>query len=113
MSSRDDKLLVEDILEAANKILKYTEGMNFDTFLNDEKTIDAVVRNFEIIGEASSRLSENYKASKNDIPWNRLKGFRNRLVHEYFGVDYMILWTIIQDELEILLYTIQNENPGE
>lgn len=113
MSSRDDSLLLGDILEAASKILKYTQGMNYDTFIKDEKTIDAVVRNFEIIGEASSRLSDSYKQSKNSIPWNRLKGFRNRLIHEYFGVDYLILWTIVQDELETLLKAIKKENPNE
>ncbi|PSL03314.1 DUF86 domain-containing protein [Cecembia rubra] len=81
MSKRDDKLLLGDILEAATKILKYTQGMNYDTFIKDEKTIDAVIRNFEIIGEASSMLSDSHKQSKNTIPWNRLKGFRNRLIH--------------------------------
>lgn len=68
MSSRDDSLLLGDILEAATKILKYTQGMNYDTFIKNEKTIDAVVRNFEIIGEASSRLSDSYKQSKKQHP---------------------------------------------
>ncbi|PKL77815.1 MAG: hypothetical protein CVV25_13590 [Ignavibacteriae bacterium HGW-Ignavibacteriae-4] len=102
MSNRNDKLLLEDILEASSKILDYTVNMNLDSFFNDEKTKDAVARNFEIIGEASNRISESVKKKNQDIDWIRLRGFRNRIVHDYFGVDFTIVWSIIENNLEEL-----------
>ena len=99
MSKREPRLLIEDILEAANKVLAYTKGMDFDAFVHDEKTMDAVVRNFEIIGEASSRLPNEFKALHTHIDWKRIIGFRNRIVHEYFGIDHSIVWTIIQNNV--------------
>lgn len=107
MSKRDNDFLLQDIVDAAQKILKYTEGFSFESFIEDEKTVDAVTVNFEIIGEAASRLSEDFRSTNRNIPWKKLKGFRNRLVHEYFGVDYKILWTIIKDELTHLLEEIK------
>jgi uncharacterized protein with HEPN domain len=94
MSKRDPKLLVGDILESAHKILGYTDGLTFEEFLNDAKTADAVIRNFEIIGEAANRLSEDYKSRFPEIDWQRIRGFRNRIVHDYFGIDYSIVWLI-------------------
>ena len=99
MSKRDTSLLLEDMIEAANKIERYTDGMDYETFSDDEKTIDAVVRNFEIIGEAANRLGSEFHESHNKIEWNRIRGFRNRIVHHYFGIDYEIVWSIIQNDL--------------
>ncbi len=103
MSECDIKLLLEDMLEAALKISRYTKDMDFDGFLRDEKTIDAVVRNFEVIGEASNRIDPDFKTKHPVIDWNRLRGFRNRIVHEYFGVDYEIVWSIIESDLDELI----------
>ena len=78
--------------------------MNFIQFTVDEKTVDAVARNFEIIGEAANRLPDDFKAQYSDIDWNRIRGFRNRIVHDYFGIDYSIVWNIIENylpELEV------------
>lgn len=72
MSKREDSLLLEDILEAASKIKKYTTELDYNAFVEDGKTVDAVIRNFEIIGEASSRLSEVFKSRNQEIPWHRL-----------------------------------------
>jgi uncharacterized protein with HEPN domain len=94
MSKRAPKLLVEDILESAYKILHYTKDLNFEQFISDSKTVDAVIRNFEIIGEAANRLPEAIKVSHSNIDWNRIKGFRNRIVHDYFGIDNSIVWQI-------------------
>ncbi len=99
MSKRAPDLLLEDILESAKKIQKFTKGMSFDKFVHDERTIDAVIRNFEIIGEASNRLPDEFKTKNNNIDWIRIKGFRNRIVHDYFGIDHSIVWKIIQDFL--------------
>lgn len=106
MSKREDIYLLEDILEATKKILDFTKGMEFDEFFNDEKTKDAVARNFEIIGEASVRLSDKLKLNNKEIDWIRLRGFRNRIVHDYFGIDYTIIWSIIENNLNDLYSTI-------
>jgi uncharacterized protein with HEPN domain len=103
MSDRDNSFLVEDMLEAAQKIQSYTRGFSFEDFLKDERTMDAVVRNFEIIGEAASRVTPDFKQQNPSIPWHKLKGYRNRLIHEYFGVDYQIVWEVIESDLSQLI----------
>ena len=107
MSKRDIVLLLEDMLQSAYKIKKYTKDQNFQSFKNDDKTIDAVVRNFEIIGEASNRIDPDFKLNNPEIEWNRLRGFRNRIVHEYFGVDNEIIWDIIQNYLDDLIHWLE------
>ena len=99
MSDRSANLLIEDILESAEKIQKYTAGMTFEQFTLDDKTADAVARNFEIIGEAANRLPDGFKAQYSNIDWNRIRGFRNRIVHDYFGIDYSIVWKIVETYL--------------
>ena len=94
MFNRNPKLLVEDILESCHKIMDYTKGITFEEFVADSKTIDAVIRNFEIIGEAANRLPDEFKDLHPEIDWHRIKGFRNRIVHDYMGIDYSIVWQI-------------------
>ena len=106
MSERDIVLLLEDILDSCRKIIKYTKGMDFQSFFDDEKTVDAVVRNFEIIGEAANRIDAEFRARHQEIEWNRIRGFRNRIVHEYFGIDYEIVWSIIEEKLDNLILVI-------
>lgn len=86
--------------EAVLKIKKYTAGLDFESFMSDEKTVDAVIRNFEIIGEAANRIDPNFRAAHSEIQWKRIRGFRNRIVHNYFGIDYQIVWSIIEDDLD-------------
>jgi len=100
MSERDRRLLLEDMLEAALKIKRYTDGYELNAFLSDDKTLDAVIRNFEIIGEAAGRIDEEFKSENTELSWTHLRGFRNRIVHEYFGIDYEIVWAIIESDLE-------------
>ncbi|MFA6262421.1 MAG: DUF86 domain-containing protein [Bacteroidia bacterium] len=102
MSKREPKLLLSDILSSIEKIKSYTKGYSFDTFIEDSKTLDAVIRNFEIIGEAANRLPEDFKDSHEDINWFRIRGFRNRIVHDYMGIDIQIVWTIIDKDLDKL-----------
>ena len=99
MSNRSTLFLLEDMLIASKKIKKYTFQTDFDTFISDDKTLDAVVRNFEIIGEAANRLPEQFKVDNNQIDWRRIRGFRNRIVHDYFGIDFQIVWNIKNDFL--------------
>jgi len=94
MSERSTKLLLEDILLSAGKIITYMDGLSFEEFIADSKTLDAVIRNFEIIGEATNRLPDNIKDENATIDWHRLRGFRNRIVHDYMGIDYEIVWNI-------------------
>ena len=99
MSKRNPKLLIADVLEAAGKIKTYTEGLSFEKFLADSKTIDAVIRNFEVIGEAANRLPDDFREKHSSVDWFRIIGFRNRIIHDYMGIDYQIVWTIIQKDL--------------
>lgn len=103
MSKRDNLLLLEDMLQSANKIKQYTDGLNYNAFISDDKTIDAVVRNFEIIGEAANRIDPDFRTNNPEIEWKRIRGFRNRIIHDYFGIDYEIVWTIIESYLDELI----------
>jgi uncharacterized protein with HEPN domain len=109
MSKRDNSLLVGDIVESGKKIISYIGEMSFDEFTKDSKTVDAVIRNFEIIGEAASRLTEDYKVQHPEIDWHRLRGFRNRIVHDYMGIDYSIVWRIKESYLPALIITLQSQ----
>lgn len=103
MCKRDTILLLEDMLQSAKRIKRYTENIDFKTFMLDEKTIDAVVRNFEVIGEAANRIDPDFRDKNPEIEWKRLRGFRNRIVHDYFGIDYEIVWSIIESYLDELI----------
>ncbi len=103
MSRRDSILLLQDMIESSIKILNYTSGFDRDKFLADEKTIDAVIRNFEIIGEAANRIDLDFRIKNPEIEWKRIRGFRNRIVHDYFGIDYEIVWTIVENYLTELI----------
>ena len=72
-----------------------------------KKTIDAVVRNFEIIGEAANKVSNDFKAQHPEIEWRRIIGFRNRIIHEYFGIDYKNLWKIKEQNIRVLSESIE------
>jgi uncharacterized protein with HEPN domain len=99
MPKRDPDLLVEDILEALRKISLYTAGMKQEEFQQDPKTIDAVVRNLEILGEATRQLPTEFTVQYPDVPWRQIAGLRNRVVHEYFAVDLEIVWQVIRNDL--------------
>jgi uncharacterized protein with HEPN domain len=102
MSKREPKLLLDDIISSIEKIESYTAGFTYDSFIEDSKTIDAVIRNFEIIGEAANRLPEDFKDANEQVNWFRIRGFRNRIVHDYMGIDFLIVWTIIEKDLNQL-----------
>ncbi len=99
MSKRDWKLFLMDILECIKKIEKYTTGLSYDEFLNDSKTLDAVIRNLEIIGEAANKVPKYVQQKYKEIPWAQIVSLRNRLVHAYFVIDYEIVWHIVTTEL--------------
>lgn len=92
-------MYLEDIQLAMSRIAEYVEGYDFNRFKKDYKTVDAVIRNFEIIGEASRTLDDEIKNKYPDIPWKEMYYLRNRVSHEYFGVDYEIIWDVAVNHL--------------
>lgn len=99
MSRRDWKLFIEDILESIEWIERFVAGMDAETFKNDRRTVDAVVRNFEIIGEAVRSIPPEIRENHDEIDWKGMIGLRNRIAHEYFGLSLPIIWKIVHDEL--------------
>jgi hypothetical protein len=102
MSKRDDHILLADIMVAIEKIQRYIAGYDKDRFLADERTIDAVVRNLEIVGEAVRQISDAFKQDHVKIPWHQMAGLRNRIVHDYFGLDLDIIWHVVAIDLPAL-----------
>ena len=96
---RDWRFRVRDILDAVRAIERYTEGMTFEEFAADARTIDAVVRNLMTIGESTRWIPEPIKDAHREVPWRTLRGVRNVVVHEYFGVDSEILWESVRSNL--------------
>lgn len=99
MFKREAKLYLEDIKNSIEKIEKYTKSLTFKKFVKDFKTIDAVVRNLSIIGEAVNNMPQEIKDQRPDIPWDEIIGMRNKVIHEYFGIDEDILWATIKNDL--------------
>ena len=99
MSKREPAILLDDIRTALGKIERYVSGLDREAFLSDEKTIDAVVRNLEIIGEAVKQLPADFKQRYSGVPWPQIAGLRNRIVHDYAGIDLELIWQVLQTGL--------------
>jgi len=99
MSERTDADYLSDIREAIRRITAYVAGLTYDAFLADAKTQDAVIRNLEIIGEATKNLSEELRSKHPGIPWKGMAGVRDRLIHHYFGVNLDVVWQVAVAEL--------------
>jgi hypothetical protein len=97
--NRNLLLYIKDILDSLEKIEKFCHGMSYDQFIADEKTRDAVVRNLEIIGEAAKNIPDAIKTQSSHVAWRSMTGMRDKLVHEYFGVSYSIVWQTIKIDL--------------
>jgi len=104
--SRDVLVYFEDILEAIKRIDTYTTDFHLDRFKSDPKTVDAVVRNFEIIGEAVKKIPDSIRKQHPSIEWQKIAGLRDILIHEYFGIDAEIIWDVIQTKLPSFKNTI-------
>lgn len=106
MSKRSDIDYLTDIRESIERIETYIGTMSYEGFLKDEKSQDAIVRNIEILGEAAKNISMDFKNRYPQIPWKELAGARNRLIHQYFGVNYDIVWDIIKNNLPLVAQEI-------
>lgn len=92
-------MFLQDILQSMERIAEYIEGLSFNDFISDHKTVDAVIRNFEIIGEAARKIPHEIKSKYPEIPWEEMYLLRNKVSHEYFGVDFDIIWEVASHQL--------------
>ena len=98
---------LNDILKAAKAISQYTSGMNYAAFIKDRRTVDAVVRNFIVIGEAAARVPDEFCQSHPDIPWSEMRAMRNFVVHEYFNVSDRLLWNSVEIDIPQLISDVE------
>ena len=115
---RDSRVYLGDMLAAAERIRSYTVGLTYQDFLGDTRTVDAVVRNLEILGEAAKQVPESLRSRHPDIEWRKLAGLRDILIHGYFGIDLDIIWDIVDSklppltkQLSTLIQQFQTEAP--
>jgi len=104
-----DKLYIRHILDAIFTIGQYMSGVEYEDFLGNKLKQDGIIRELEIIGEASKQLSLEFKEKYSDIPWKDIAGMRDKLIHEYFGVDLNAVWETVEDDLPILKSALQKE----
>lgn len=107
MSKRTDKEFLLDIKEAINRIEKYIIGITYEQFLEKTEKQDAIIRNFEIIGEAVKQLTKDFKYKHKDIEWKEISGMRDKIIHFYFGVNWDIVWKAIKNKLPTLKEKIE------
>jgi len=96
---RDFQLYLKDILDAINAIENFVQNMTLDQFKLDDKTSSAVIRKFEIIGEATKSISEDIRQNYTQVPWKEMAGMRDKLIHFYFGIDYNLVWQAVKNRL--------------
>lgn len=103
MSRRIVAVLVNDMIEAAERALGYVDGFTYPAFVADTRTFDAVLRNLEVLGEAAAQVPASFRERHPEVPWRQVVGLRNVVVHRYFAVDPETVWTIVTDQLPSLL----------
>jgi len=90
-------MYLDDILNSMKRILEYAEGYSYIDFKKDYKTVDAVIRNFEVIGEASKNIPQEIRDKYSEVPWDEMYLLRNKISHEYFGIVYEIIWDLVSN----------------
>lgn len=104
---REWKFYVDDMIEAATKVLKYTAGLDQSTFQVSELQFDATLRNLELIGEAATHVPGEIRALALDVPWRQIIATRNRLIHGYLGIDADTIWSIVTTDIPKLLHNLR------
>jgi uncharacterized protein with HEPN domain len=102
VKKREYRDYLQDIYDAINDIATFIEDMTYEDFLKDKKTINAVIRSIEVIGEASKQLPKAVRDKNPSIPWKKIAGMRNKIIHEYFGVDIEIVWKTAKKQIPVL-----------
>ncbi|MCX5771339.1 MAG: DUF86 domain-containing protein [Candidatus Hydrogenedentes bacterium] len=105
--TRDSRDYLQDVLTSIDEAAEFTKHMSLEKFLQDRKTSKAVVRCLEELGEAAKQVPEIVRRLAPDVPWKRMAGMRDKLIHQYFGVDLAIVWTVVEEELPPLRPRIQ------
>ncbi len=113
MRQRDFKDYIEDIITSIRDIDQFISGMIYNEFINDKKTYNAVIRSIEIIGEAAKNIPDRIVEKYVDIPWKKMAGMRDKMIHGYFGIDNEILWKTIKDDIPHILPLIENVKVNE
>ena len=99
---KDDLTYIEHINECIDKIKRFTSQLTWEDFNSNEMVQDAVIRNIEIIGEAAKQISNKFREQYTDIPWKEITGMRDKLIHDYMGVDTEIVWNTVRTDIPIL-----------
>ena len=105
---RNWRLYIQDMIEFAERVLSYTQGLDQDTFIADRRTYDATLRNIELIGESATHVPDNVSGSHPEIAWRSLIGARNRVAHGYLGIDDDVVWDIVQTDIPNLLSKLRD-----
>ncbi|MEO5888440.1 MAG: DUF86 domain-containing protein [Anaerolineales bacterium] len=104
---KDDTVYLRHILDAIELVEDYTKGMSENDFLSNSMAHDAVVRQIEIIGEAARNISDEFQEKHSSLPWAKMTGIRNKVIHEYFNINYSIVWDTVQDDLPLLKKSVK------
>lgn len=104
---KSDLIFLEHILDEIHFLLKQTDNQSFETFIQDEVTKRAYSRSMEVIGEAVKNLSAGFKRKHKEVEWKKIAGLRDKIIHQYFGVNYDIVWDVIKNKLPMLKETLE------
>ena len=107
MKDRELRDYIRDLIEACEDILSFTKGMSYSDFVADKKTVNAVIRSLEVIGEATKKLPVSLRDNYADVPWKQMAGMRDKLIHEYFGIDIQMVWQVIEKHIPDVLASIK------
>jgi uncharacterized protein with HEPN domain len=107
MKDRELRDYINDLTEACEDILSFTKGMSYSDFASDKKTINAVIRSLEVIGEATKKLPASFRSNYPDMPWKQMTGMRDKLIHDYFGIDIQMVWQAVEKHIPHILALIR------